>query len=95
VGQLKGKIAAATVLRTFELGVGEHKSWDVAYVDTTTDPKLGRESYTYKLVTQDGGSRLRVALDLLPDYRRNADGTVSEFEAGVHPDLNSGRTFTI
>jgi len=40
------------------------------YVDTTTVPRTGKDSYEYQLVTPDGADRLRVALDLVRDYRR-------------------------
>jgi hypothetical protein len=82
--------------KIIELGVGEHKFWDGDYVDTTTTPELGQDSYTYRLVTQNGGSRLRVALTLVPDYRRNADGTVYEEDKDrLHPNSSSGREFPL
>lgn len=89
---------AATTIQTFELGVNEHKLWDGDYVDTTTMPKLGQGSYTYTLVTQNGGSRLRVALGLVPDYRRNEAGepkTVSSLNDGVHPNASGGKKFKL
>ena len=69
--------AAQTDPQTIHLGLGIDTDgfWDGDYVDTTTVPRTGEESYEYQLVTDGGADRLRVALDLVRDYRRCTEPT--------------------
>lgn len=53
------------------------------YVDRTPESTAGCDSYSYHVVTSGGGSRLRVGLDLVLDYR--ADGS-------IHPNADVGRS---
>lgn len=78
---------------TYTLGVGNHAFWDGDYVDTSTGD--GCDNCEWKLALADGGARLRVALDLILDYRRDAAGNVSGENEGVHPDASEGRRFKL
>lgn len=66
---------------------GDSRFWPGAYVDTAAD---GNFVSTDTLVTTDGGYRLRVALDLLPDYKKDKQGNKSE-----HKSADQGRNFRV
>ncbi|HEX8077418.1 MAG TPA: dockerin type I repeat-containing protein [Chthoniobacterales bacterium] len=59
-------------------------------IDPSSGERDSCKDCQYQLVTGNGGSRLRVALNLVLDYRR--DRSVDE---GVHPDAAGGKAFKL
>lgn len=85
--------ADGKVLADFQLAVGQSVFWDGEYVDTTTGD--GCTECEWRIDAADGADRLRVALDLVLDYRRDADGSIRAEDEGVHPDAAAGRNLKL